>query len=168
MCQHLTMACTQVIGCDFLVSATGTVPSLAFATEPFERDPADPVSGALVVDRQMRTSCRDVFAAGDCCCYVPAPRRWWARRATDRPGDYNCDEDEEEEEEGECSESKPWFQMRLWTQVWCGVVSCGVAWRGVAWCGPRCGVVLRGVDPGVVFSCAVCERNIVSQRVTAW
>jgi pyruvate/2-oxoglutarate dehydrogenase complex dihydrolipoamide dehydrogenase (E3) component len=46
---------------------------------------------ALVVDELMRTSCEDVFAAGDCCCYRPSAQ-------SDVAG-------------------KEWFQMRLWTQV---------------------------------------------------
>jgi hypothetical protein len=45
----------------------------------------------------METSVKDVYAAGDCCCY--------------RPATNSIEENEEE------TPSQHWFQMKLWTQV---------------------------------------------------
>ncbi len=88
----------KLIGCDFLVSATGVTPAVSFMPASFLRGP----DGGLLVDARMRVrrleqqrqrTCEvspggvcSVYAAGDAACVQ------WPR-------------------------SSNWFQMRLWSQV---------------------------------------------------
>ncbi|XP_019631402.1 PREDICTED: pyridine nucleotide-disulfide oxidoreductase domain-containing protein 1-like [Branchiostoma belcheri] len=69
----------RLYGCDFVVSATGVVPS----TGPFLHNAQFSVSpdGGLRVDDHMHTSVPDVFAAGDVCTasWEPAPQ-WFQMR----------------------------------------------------------------------------------------
>lgn len=53
----------EVVGCDFVVSATGVEPNVEFCGTEFKRDP----EGGLLVNKFMETSVPDVFAAGDAC-----------------------------------------------------------------------------------------------------
>jgi hypothetical protein len=95
----------NVLGCDFLVSATGVIPCVDFVSSEFLRSdessydlsipPSSAIDlnsregistdtkskrrklekivqrkeGALAVNELMETSVKDVYAAGDCCCY---------------------------------------------------------------------------------------------------
>ncbi|KAL2102529.1 hypothetical protein ACEWY4_001697 [Coilia grayii] len=65
----------KTYGCDFIVSATGVVPN----TEPFLHSNSFAVGadGGLLVDDHMRTSERDVFAAGDVCSAGWEPSSLW-------------------------------------------------------------------------------------------
>ena len=75
-----------VADADVVVCAVGVVP----ATQWLQRDKFDLApDGALVVDRRMRTSAPEVWAAGDACAAGWDP-----------------------------SETPHWFQMRLWTQAY--------------------------------------------------
>lgn len=88
-----------MIGCDFVVSATGVQPKTALFTHSencissgtntglsLQCDP----EGYILVDSSMSTNIPNVFAAGDCCRY---------------PDCLDADS------------SMHFFQMRLWTQV---------------------------------------------------
>ena len=78
----------KLIGCDMIVSATGVRPK----TEPFSSEPQLKLSadGGIMVDEEMCTSIRHVYAAGDVCSV-----NWRGNAVRDRF----------------------WFQMRLWTQA---------------------------------------------------
>jgi len=114
----------MVIGCDFLVSATGVAPLLDFVGSEFLRSTSagDSCGNALVVDSMMRTSVADVFAAGDC-CHVSSCSDF-SRSAT------GCHAAEmsphsvpgiDEHTGASCLEQSEigehWFQMRLWSQA---------------------------------------------------
>lgn len=136
-----------IIGCDFIVSATGVVPCIDFLSSEFLRsdeasnnrslspslfsspEPSSvrtvdlsstigvPTSinskkrklknmldqreqGALTVNELMETSVRDVYAAGDCCCYPNASSNSMASDTSNS-----------------ITTGRHWFQMRLWTQA---------------------------------------------------
>jgi thioredoxin reductase len=81
----------QVLGCDFLISATGVVPNTNFlrlSSSGEQNTLLSTEDGYLVVNQRMETSIPDVYAAGDCCTVTL------------------------KEEGGE-----HYFQMRLWTQA---------------------------------------------------
>jgi hypothetical protein len=74
-----------VISCDFVVSATGVVPN----TELFRGSPVRlDEEGYIEVDDYFQSSVPNVFAAGDCCSYLPKFRS-----------------------------TEFFFQMKLWTQA---------------------------------------------------
>lgn len=85
----------QVIGCDFVVSATGVQPNPLPATEGVHstEGPKCTKDGYICVDTTMRTSVAHVFAAGDC-CELPLS------------GMSNVE-----------SSQNHFFQLRLWSQV---------------------------------------------------
>lgn len=96
------MSLAQVIGCDFLVSATGVEPrKTPFLRPEFAHQtsshagtcPQLDAEGYIVVDNELRTSISNVFAAGDCCHYPSEPFSAVGRVASH------------------------FFQMRLWSQV---------------------------------------------------
>ena len=83
---YVELSNDKVYGCDLVVSATGVIPNGDLICPAlFERDPVD---GGIVVDDMLRTSAKDVFAAGDVC-----HAKW------------------------EADPPRHWFQMRLWTQA---------------------------------------------------
>ena len=83
---YVELSNDKIYGCDIVVSATGVIPNGDFISPAhFERDPVD---GGIVVDDNLRTSAKDVFAAGDVC-----HAKW------------------------EADPPRHWFQMRLWTQA---------------------------------------------------
>ena len=83
---YVELSNDKVYGCDVVVSATGVIPNGDLISPAlFERDPVD---GGIVVDDNLRTSAKDVFAAGDVC-----HAKW------------------------EAAPPRHWFQMRLWTQA---------------------------------------------------
>lgn len=65
----------HIYGCDFIVSATGVLPS----TQPFTScapfDIAD--DGGLIVNSNMQTNIEDVYAAGDVCSAGWNPAPFW-------------------------------------------------------------------------------------------
>ncbi|XP_051546842.1 pyridine nucleotide-disulfide oxidoreductase domain-containing protein 1 [Myxocyprinus asiaticus] len=65
----------KIYGCDFIVSATGVVPS----TDPFLHGNSIELAAdhGLVVDDHMRTSEQDVYAAGDVCTAGWEPSAHW-------------------------------------------------------------------------------------------
>ncbi|NWU94071.1 PYRD1 protein, partial [Upupa epops] len=65
----------KIYGCNFIVSATGVVPNV----EPFlpGNDFAVGEDGGLKVDKHMRTSLPDVYAAGDICTASWEPSPVW-------------------------------------------------------------------------------------------
>jgi thioredoxin reductase len=82
---------SQVIGCDFLVSATGVAPNTGFlrlSTSGDQGAMRSTEDGYLAVNQRMETSIPDVYAAGDCCTVT----------LEDEGGEH-------------------YFQMRLWTQA---------------------------------------------------
>jgi len=91
----------KVVGCDFVVSATGVQPngdSISIVNEG-ETDQSFHIShdGGIVVNEQMETNVEGIYAAGDVC-----HAGWVANR------DGQLDS---------TPSSKHWFQMRLWTQA---------------------------------------------------
>ncbi|XP_037070259.1 pyridine nucleotide-disulfide oxidoreductase domain-containing protein 1-like [Pollicipes pollicipes] len=62
---YVELSSGEIVGCDFVVSATGVRPN----TEPFTADAALRLAddGGLLVDEHMRTSEPTVYAAGDVC-----------------------------------------------------------------------------------------------------
>jgi len=65
-------------GCDFLVSATGVVPSVDFLGPEFARGED---GGVVVNDRMQTTASPDVYAAGDCCSMTwPTSEVWFQMR----------------------------------------------------------------------------------------
>jgi len=63
----------KVIGCDFIVSATGVVP----AGKPFANSVNVNEEGAIVIDESMRTSNEYIYAAGDVCQTGWVPAQHW-------------------------------------------------------------------------------------------
>ena len=62
---YVTMKSGKVIGCDFIVSATGVSPTVPVLMEDLEfRLGPD---GGILVDETMETSVKDIYAAGDVC-----------------------------------------------------------------------------------------------------
>lgn len=99
---------------------------------PSQDGPAAPLAldaeGAVIVDAHMRSTRRDVFAAGDCCAYDPAARHHWRRKGQGLDGKggdgvaTSMREDEDDDDDGsEDVAGRHWFQMRLWTQVGLGL-----------------------------------------------
>ncbi|GAB5034528.1 pyridine nucleotide-disulfide oxidoreductase domain-containing protein 1 [Nannochloropsis oceanica] len=73
---HLTNG--QVWGCDFVVSATGVMPSVSFLGPEFERGDD---GGVLVNENMQTTASKDVYAAGDCCSMTwPESEVWFQMR----------------------------------------------------------------------------------------
>jgi len=104
-----------MLGCDFLISATGVQPNSAIFTHSVshhhcntEIDTTSTTTtaanlacteeGYIMVDNCMRTSIDNVFAAGDCCEYPICPVDVAVNGGVSH-----------------------FFQMRLWTQVCCSV-----------------------------------------------
>lgn len=83
---YVTLTNGRCYGVDLVVSATGVVPNTLWVPDDMIAKAPD---GGLLVDKCMRTSAADVYAAGDACTVG------WQ--------DPACQ----------------WFQMRLWTQVRC-------------------------------------------------
>jgi thioredoxin reductase len=84
-----------VIGCDFVVSATGVEPRSASFLRAVSGSVAPQLSaeGYIRVNKELRTTVADVYAAGDCCQY-PTEEVGPGKHLTHH-----------------------FFQMRLWTQV---------------------------------------------------
>lgn len=63
----------KIVGCDFVVSATGVVPNVDSLRDVFMDDHFAP-DGGMKVNERMETGIRDIFAAGDVCttCWEPA------------------------------------------------------------------------------------------------
>lgn len=76
---YIQLSNDKIYGCDFVVSATGVIPSIQpfISCAPF--DIAD--DGGLSVNSNMQTNIEDVYAAGDVCtaCWDPAPH-WFQMR----------------------------------------------------------------------------------------
>lgn len=72
-------------GCDFIISATGVMPAIDVFTKKNKFDIGS--DGGLMVNDQMETNIKDVYAAGDACC----ASSW--------------------------NHAEHWFQMRLWNQA---------------------------------------------------
>ena len=53
----------KVLGCDFVISATGVVPNGGLFRDVVDVDE----DGGIIVDDHLRTSDHDIFAAGDVC-----------------------------------------------------------------------------------------------------
>ncbi|CAG0890154.1 unnamed protein product [Darwinula stevensoni] len=71
----------KIYGCDFLVSATGVIPSFPKVLSKVTELKVSPEDVGIMVDKEMRTSVADVFAAGDVC--TPAWQRsplWFQMR----------------------------------------------------------------------------------------
>jgi NAD(P)H-nitrite reductase large subunit len=67
----------RVYECDVVVSATGVVPNTEFLGREFRRGG----DGGVAVNERLETSCRDVFAAGDCAsCEFADGRNWFQMR----------------------------------------------------------------------------------------
>lgn len=140
-----------IIGCDFIISATGVTPNIVSnnnnnnnnsndthhgnnittnnncSASKISVTDHDTVSGIndmqyimeyddegyIVVDSNMRTSVRNVFAAGDCCSYQPN-RNFLSRHS-------NCSDQatttNNNDNSNYISSQNHFFQMRLWTQV---------------------------------------------------
>jgi len=87
---HVELSNGKVIGCDFVVSATGVIPNgdtISVIGESQTGLKLSPEDGGIVVNEQMETNLERVYAAGDVC------HAEWAEK------------------------SRHWFQMRLWTQA---------------------------------------------------
>ncbi|XP_031843890.1 pyridine nucleotide-disulfide oxidoreductase domain 1 [Nomia melanderi] len=65
----------KIIGCDFIVSATGVIPNTnILGLEDFKKGE----DGGLLVDWKLETSEHDVYAAGDVCCAGwEIPEHWF-------------------------------------------------------------------------------------------
>lgn len=63
---YVTMQSGKIIGCDFIVSATGVSPTVPVLMEQLEFQLG--ADGGILVDDTMETSVKDIFAAGDVCC----------------------------------------------------------------------------------------------------
>ncbi|KAI0986290.1 hypothetical protein GJ496_000082, partial [Pomphorhynchus laevis] len=86
---YLQLTNKKIIGCDFIISATGVLPNY----EPFAKIPSKievyvGENGGIIVDGEMRTGELDVYAAGDVCLT-----------------------------KFQSIEQSDWFQMRLWPQA---------------------------------------------------
>jgi len=58
----------RVVGCDFVVSATGVTPSgSAIPFQGLQVVEEGDGKGAIVVNERMETNIKDIFAAGDVC-----------------------------------------------------------------------------------------------------
>lgn len=62
------------IDCDFIVSATGVVPSINYKCDVEFKLGAD---GGIFVDEMMKTSVDSIFAAGDVCCAGWEHSQYW-------------------------------------------------------------------------------------------
>jgi len=62
---YVAMQNGKVIGCDFVVSATGVSPTVPVLMEQAEFQLG--ADGGILVDDTMETSVKDIFAAGDVC-----------------------------------------------------------------------------------------------------
>ena len=125
---HLTTKRGLDICCDFVIAACGVMPNTSAmpGVEVVDIEGSESGSseehreterrrqygfrkdaeGALLVNHQMQTSCKNVFAAGDCCAYVTSLKK----------DGINC-RDGDTKRDGRNRNSKHWFQMRLWTQA---------------------------------------------------
>ena len=94
MPMNVLTASGTLFSCDFIVSATGVIPSTSYV-QPSSEQQHEFFSldneGGLIVNRKMQTNIADIFAAGDCCHYT------------------SFDD----------GLSSNWFQMRLWSQARC-------------------------------------------------
>ncbi|XP_028391789.1 pyridine nucleotide-disulfide oxidoreductase domain-containing protein 1-like [Dendronephthya gigantea] len=62
---YLELQSGKIIGCDFVVSATGVMPNVEAFVASAELNVAE--DGGLMVDKHMRTNINNVYAAGDVC-----------------------------------------------------------------------------------------------------
>ncbi|CDW57566.1 pyridine nucleotide disulfide oxidoreductase [Trichuris trichiura] len=73
---YIRLSNDNVVGCDFVVSATGVVPNVGtFVTAENPFNVAD--DGGLLINDQMETSVQDVYAAGDSCTAGWEPSPHW-------------------------------------------------------------------------------------------
>jgi pyruvate/2-oxoglutarate dehydrogenase complex dihydrolipoamide dehydrogenase (E3) component len=93
----------KVIGCDFVISATGVTPCVDFAGMIGLRTNDE---GAIIVDEEMQSNIPGIFAAGDCCSY--RPEREGISEAIGESVGASALED---------IEKSTWYQMKLWSQV---------------------------------------------------
>jgi pyridine nucleotide-disulfide oxidoreductase domain-containing protein 1 len=95
---------SQIIGCDFIISAVGVVPCTSFlfpsddsSTDLAQMIQSDPTTGAILINECFETSCPHIYAAGDCCTVYLS--------------------DTETETNKNSGNDRHWFQMRLWSQA---------------------------------------------------
>ncbi|KAK9800326.1 hypothetical protein WJX73_002466 [Symbiochloris irregularis] len=81
---HVRLTNGKVHGADLVISAIGVLPNVSWLPEEIAIDEG---TQGIQVDREMRTTATNVWAAGDCCTVQ------WPDR------------------------SQHWFQMRIWTQA---------------------------------------------------
>ena len=139
---HVLTSENKIIGCDFLISATGVTPCVDYlgpeflrvtspspstvtsaegraeavdaVTHSFREDVVERHAGALVVNQFMETSVLGVYAAGDCCHYN-------AHLSHSSSSSFSsCTSSEDYPNSSSYSDALTgthWFQMRLWTQA---------------------------------------------------
>ena len=97
-----------IIGCDFVISATGVYcdPLIEIADSAGDDEVVVGLAldeqCAVYVDSRMATSCPNVYAAGDCCHYTPS-----------RGGGLG----DKDQQDGGGGDSENWHQMKLWSQA---------------------------------------------------
>ena len=86
---YVLLTNSKVYGCDLVVSATGIIPnSDVVRIDSHEQDRSTELQlltedgGGILVDSEMRTSLRDIYAAGDVCAvkWKDQPPLWFQVR----------------------------------------------------------------------------------------
>jgi hypothetical protein len=117
----------KIIGCDFIISAIGVRPCTSFLASQDDDQPnnsskrtspvtapavpkeypihLEPSTGAIIINECFETSCRDAYAAGDCCTVLLSDQGDEAGSGLQS----NCS--------GSAKYHRHWFQMRLWSQA---------------------------------------------------